>query len=58
LGVELPVRELFSADHLLDLAEKVLALKSAANPLQDELARTLALLKSLSSDDIEDLIAQ
>ncbi|WLH70579.1 amino acid adenylation domain-containing protein [Pseudomonas sp. FP2309] len=58
LGVELPIRELFGAEHLLELAEKVEALQAAANPLQDELARTLALLKSLSSDDIEDLISQ
>ncbi|MFN3358618.1 MAG: AMP-binding protein, partial [Pseudomonas sp.] len=58
LGVELPIRELFGAEHLLELAKKVEALQTAANPLQDELARTLALLKSLSSDDIEDLISQ
>ncbi|QHF44579.1 non-ribosomal peptide synthetase [Pseudomonas sp. S35] len=58
LGVELPIRDLFGAEHLLELAEKVQGLQTAANPLQDELARTLALLKSLSSDDIEDLISQ
>ena len=58
LAVDLPIRDVFGADHLLDLADKVQALQTAANPVQDELAKTLALLKSLSSDDIEDLISR
>lgn len=58
LGVELPIREVFSAEHLADLAQRVQALMTGASPLQDELARSLALLKSLSGADIDDLIAE
>jgi len=58
LGVELPIREVFSAEHLAELAQRVQALMASSSPLQDELARSLALLKSLSGADIDDLIAE
>ncbi|PRA33147.1 non-ribosomal peptide synthetase [Pseudomonas poae] len=58
LDVELPIREVFSAEHLGALAQCVQALMKDTSPLQDELARSLALLKSLSGADIDDLIAE
>ncbi|OOV89218.1 hypothetical protein MF4836_34125 [Pseudomonas sp. MF4836] len=57
LGVEVPLKDLFIASNLQAFAEGIAALKSDSQPLQDELAKSLAALKRLSGEELEKLIS-
>jgi len=57
LGVDVPLKDLFIASNLQAFAEGIAALKSDSQPLQDELAKSLAALKRLSGEELEKLIS-
>ncbi|MBV6286778.1 phosphopantetheine-binding protein, partial [Pseudomonas aegrilactucae] len=57
LGLEVPLRELFVADDLAAFSASVAALQQSSQPVEDELAKSLAALKRLSAEELEKLIS-
>ncbi|MDR6232871.1 non-ribosomal peptide synthetase [Pseudomonas oryzihabitans] len=55
--VEVPLKLLFTYTVLRDFCAQLESLQSSAQPVQDELAKSLEALKRLSADDLEKLIS-
>ncbi|NER61362.1 non-ribosomal peptide synthetase, partial [Pseudomonas sp. MAFF212428] len=57
LGLEIPLKELFIADDLAAFSASVAAVQQHSQPVEDELAKSLAALKRLSAEELEKLIS-
>ncbi|MCQ0170249.1 non-ribosomal peptide synthetase, partial [Pseudomonas sp. S12(2018)] len=57
LGLEVPLKDLFIAEDLLAFSASVQALQVDTQPVEDELAKSLAALKRLSAEELEKLIS-
>ncbi|NVZ84005.1 non-ribosomal peptide synthetase, partial [Pseudomonas yamanorum] len=56
-NLDVPLKTLFVTETLGDFVQQVRTLQSEIQPLQDELAKSLAALKRLSADELENLIS-
>uniref|UniRef100_UPI003F64B728 amino acid adenylation domain-containing protein n=1 Tax=Pseudomonas alabamensis TaxID=3064349 RepID=UPI003F64B728 len=57
LGLEVPLKALFLAEDLQAFCNQVAEVKAASQPVEDELAKSLAALKRLSAEELEKLIS-